>query len=83
MKVDGKENVNVIRLEHRGFNLRFQQVNDTRAWNDVNPFDIKPSSCLTIKFDDTLELDRLINMLQTFRDACWRNGFRYQLMKEE
>lgn len=81
MKIDGKENVNIIRLEHRGFDLKFQQVNNCSFHNDINPLEIKPTDRVTIEFDDTLELDHLIAMLQRFRDELWSKGPRYDLMK--
>lgn len=82
MKIDGKENVNIIRLEHRGFNLKFQQANDTRVYTEYNPLKIAPTDRVTIEFDDTLELDHFISVLQRFRDELWRKGARYRLRKE-
>lgn len=82
MKIDGKENVNVIQIEHRGFNLKFQKINDVPFHTDDNPLEIMPTDRVTIEFDDTLELDRLIHMLQRFRDELWSNGLRYNLKRE-
>lgn len=91
MKISNKENVNEIILSHKGKNIKFKWF--------IKPFPYEPrldlaeSKSTEIVFDDLMEVEALINMLERFKQesqeyiGAWKrrkfNGYlQYKTKKD-
>ena len=69
MKVVGnKENVNQIKLAHKGLNVRFDCY--TKPLPYCNNIDISQPEIIEIIFNDSYEIDNLIHILEKFKKEC-------------
>ena len=69
LKVIGnKENVNQIRLVHKGLNVRFDCYMKPLPYDDN--IDITKPKIIEITFKDSYEIDNLIHMLEKFKKEC-------------
>ena len=70
MKVVGnKENVNQIRLTHKGLNVRFNYLMKPLPYVADN-IDISKPEIIEITFNDSYEIDNLIHILEKFKKEC-------------
>ena len=81
MKVVGnKENVNQIRLAHKGLNVRFNCFMKLLPYTTDN-IDISKPEIIEITFKDSYEIDGLIRILEKFKKECseyigeWRQHY--------
>lgn len=71
MKVVGnKENVNQIRLTHKGLNVRFNCFMKPLPCTTDNNIDISKPEIIEITFKDSYEIDNLIHILEKFKKEC-------------
>lgn len=69
MKVVGdKENVNQIRLAHKGLNVRFNCFMKPLPYCDN--INISQPEIIEITFKDSYEIDNLIHILEKFKKEC-------------
>ena len=72
MKIIGNGKVSAIRLTHKGSNLNFEKIIPEMY---MESFQIDTSIIAFLEFDDTLEIDAMIAMLNRFKDECIHKGF--------
>lgn len=71
MKVVGnKENVNQIRLTHKGLNVRFNCFMKPLPYTTDNNIDISKPEIIEITFKDSYEIDNLIHILKKCKKEC-------------
>ena len=69
MKVVGnKENVNQIRLAHKGLNVRFNCFMKPLPYCDN--INMSQPEIIEITFKDSYEIDNLIHILEKFKKEC-------------
>lgn len=69
MKVVGnKENVNQIKLAHKGLNVRFNCFMKPLPYCDN--INISQPEIIEITFKDSYEIDNLIHILEKFKKEC-------------
>ncbi len=69
MKIVGnKEDINMITLIHKGKEVKFQCI--PRQTPYMPRIDLERDKEAEIVFDDLLEVNELISMLERFRDEC-------------
>lgn len=69
MKVVGnKENVNQIKLAHKGLNVRFNCFMKPLSYCDN--INISQPEIIEITFKDSYEIDNLIHILEKFKKEC-------------
>ena len=69
LKVVGdKENVNQIRLAHKGLNVRFNCFMKPLPYCDN--INISQPEIIEITFKDSYEIDNLIHILEKFKKEC-------------
>lgn len=69
MKVVGnKENVNQIKLAHKGLNVRFNCFMKPLPYCDN--INISQPEIIEITFKDSYEIDNLIHILKKFKKEC-------------
>ena len=69
MKVVGnKENVNQIKLAHKGLNVRFYCFMKPLPYCDN--INISQPEIIEITFKDSYEIDNLIHILEKFKKEC-------------
>ena len=67
MKIVGnKENVNQIRLTHKGLNVKFNCFVKPLPYI-IDNIDISKPEIIEITFKDSYEIDNLINILEKFK----------------
>ena len=77
MKINHTENVQVFRLNHNGLDYRY--VCHAEPMRYFENTDIKPAGTATIIFEDSREVDQLIDILTNYRNALhakmgnWKN----------
>jgi hypothetical protein len=67
--VGNKENVNQIRLTHKGLNVRFDCFMKPLPYTTDN-IDISKPEIIEITFKDSYEIDSLIHILEKFKKEC-------------
>lgn len=67
--VGDKENVNQIRLTHKGLNVRFNCLMKLLPYVADN-IDISKPEIIEITFNDSYEIDNLIHILEKFKKEC-------------
>ena len=67
--VGNKENVNQIRLTHKGLNVRFNCFMKPLPYTTDN-IDISKPEIIEITFKDSYEIDNLIHVLEKFKKEC-------------
>lgn len=72
MKIENKENVQVLRLRHNGVDFTYMQHLKTVPNYDL--ISIKPAYVGCIEFDDLREVDSLIDILQNFKEEIERGA---------
>lgn len=71
MKVVGnKENVNQIKLTHKGLNVRFNCFMEPLPYTTDN-FNISNPETVEIIFKDSYEIKALIDVLEKFKKECF------------
>ncbi len=72
MIIKGHGKVSAIRLIHKGCDLKFDNILPVMYGEAVS---IEPSDIMFWEFDDTLEIDAMIAMLNRFKKECAYRGF--------
>ena len=72
MNIKGNGKVSAIRMKHKGSNLNFENIIPVMYGETVT---IEPSTIAFLEFDDTLEIDVMISMLNRFKEECVYKGF--------
>lgn len=65
MKINGQENINRIHLTHKGKNIKFECF--TKPFPYIENLDLAEPKSVEIIFDDLMEVESLINMLERFK----------------
>lgn len=68
--VGNKENVNQIRLTHKGLNVRFNCFMKPLPYTTDN-IDISKPKTIEIIFKDSYEIEALIDVLEKFKKECF------------
>ena len=65
MKIENKKNVNEILLTHKGKNVKYDCLIKTLPYLDS--LDLAENESVNIVFDDLMEVEALINVLERFK----------------
>ena len=65
MKINDQENINRIYLSHKGRNIKFECI--TKPFPYTESLDLAETKSVEIIFDDLMEVESLINILERFK----------------